>query len=97
MNRFYKVIIIAAVVMPTVTFAAQAKKYQATGKVLELTETTIVIEKGDEKWELNRDANTKVTGDLKVGGKVTLQYRMTATDVEVKAEKPAAKKDDAKK
>lgn len=92
MNRFWKVVILAALIIPATTFAAQAKKYQVTGKVLELTDTTIVIEKGDEKWELNRDANTKVTGDLKIGGKVTVQYRMTATDVEVKAEKPAGAK-----
>jgi hypothetical protein len=35
-----------------------------------------------------------VTGDLKVGSKVTIEYRMTATSVEVKpaAARPAAKK-----
>ncbi|MEI6084661.1 MAG: hypothetical protein WCS70_10205 [Verrucomicrobiota bacterium] len=92
MNRIVKVVIVAALLAPAITFAAQAKKYQATGKVLELTETMIVIDKGDEKWEIARDANTKVTGDLKVGGKVTVQYRMTATDVEVKGEKAPAKK-----
>ena len=34
----------------------------------------IVIEKGakKERWEINRDANTKVTGDVKVGEKVTV-------------------------
>lgn len=63
---------------------AAAKTYQVTGPVLELTETTIVVQKGDEKWEIARDASTKVKGELKVGQKVTIQYRMTAATVESK-------------
>jgi hypothetical protein len=45
-----------------------------------------VIEKGakKERFEIMRNADTKVTGDLKVGAKVTVQYTMTATAVEVK-------------
>jgi hypothetical protein len=65
----------------------QAKTYQVTGPVLEVTDTKIVVQKGDEKWEIARDADTKVTGDLKVGAKVTIDYRMFATKVTVKAEK----------
>jgi hypothetical protein len=42
-------------------------------------------------WEIARDANTRITGDLKVGSKVTIENRMSATAVEVKAA-PAAKK-----
>ncbi|MFO1475983.1 MAG: hypothetical protein U1F98_04945 [Verrucomicrobiota bacterium] len=67
--------------------APQAKTYQVTGLVLELTDTSIVVQKGDEKWQIARDASTKVNGALKVGSKVTIQYRMVATDVEVKADK----------
>jgi hypothetical protein len=69
--------------------AASAKKYQVTGKVLELTDTTIVVQtvKGDERWEIERSPETKVTGDLKVGGKVTIEYRMMAMSVEAKPEK----------
>jgi hypothetical protein len=67
----------------------QAKTYQVTGPVLELTDTTIVIQKGEEKWQVARDAGTKVAGDLKVGAKVTIQYRCVATEVEVKGEKAA--------
>ena len=70
--------------------------YQATGPVLEVTDTKIVIQKDTEKWEFARSADTKVTGELKVGSKVTVQYTMTAASVEVKPdknskpEKPAA-------
>lgn len=69
----------------------QAKTYQVTGPVLELTDTMIVIQKGDDKWQVARDKGTKVAGDLKVGAKVTIQYRCVATDVEVKAEKSEQK------
>jgi hypothetical protein len=74
-------------------FAAAPKTYQVTGPVLELTDDMIVVQKGKEKWEIARSKDTKVTGDLKVGAKVTIEYRMTAATVEVKgaaaAEKPA--------
>jgi hypothetical protein len=72
--------------------AAATKTYQVTGPVLEVRDDAIVVQKGKEKWEIARGADTKVTGELKVGAKVTIEYRMTATSVEVKgaaAEKPA--------
>lgn len=74
--------------------APQAKTYQVTGPVLELTDTTIVVQKGDEKWEVARDKDCKVDGDLKLGSKVTIKYRCVATSVEIKgekADKPAKK------
>lgn len=71
--------------------AAQPKTYQVTGPVLELTSDMIVIKKGSDRWEIARDASTKVTGDLKVGATVTIQYRMTAASVDVKAEKAKKK------
>ena len=73
--------------------AAAPKTYQVTGPVLELTADMIVVKKGNDRWEIARDASTKVTGDLKVGATVTIQYRMTATAVDVKAAKePKPKK-----
>ena len=73
----------------TPAFAAD-KTYQVTGPVLEVTDAVITVQKGKEKWQIARTKDTKVTGDLKVGAKVTVHYRMIATDVEVKADKPAA-------
>jgi hypothetical protein len=73
--------------------AAQPKTYQVTGPVLELTSDMIVVKKGNDRWEIARDSATKVTGDLKVGATVTIQYRMTATAIDVKAAKePKPKK-----
>ena len=83
----------ASLALSSAAFAAGAKTYEVTGPVLEVTDSMIVIEKGakKERWEINRDANTKVTGDLKVGEKVTVTYTMTATDAEVKAGKGGKK------
>lgn len=78
----------------TIAFAAGAKTYQVTGPVLEVNANTIVVQKGTDKWEINRDAATKVTGDLKVGSKVTIEYTMKAVSVDVK---DAGKKAEPKK
>jgi hypothetical protein len=81
-----------AVLLAAPVYAVAAKTYQVTGPVLEVTNDMIVVQKGQDRWEIARDASTKVTGDLKVGQKVTIEYRMTATSVEVK---PAAAKKSA--
>jgi hypothetical protein len=63
---------------------AGSKTYQATGPVVDVRDDAIVIDKGKEgKWEIARDANTKVNGTLK-GAKVTVYYRMHATEIEAK-------------
>jgi len=86
--RKASVLAVAVVVLALIVgavFAAAPKTYQVTGPVLSVNDTIIVVQKGEDKWEIARDAGTKVTGDLKVGAKVTIQYRMIATSVEVKA------------
>jgi hypothetical protein len=77
----------AAILVGAAVAEPQAKTYQVTGPVLEVTDTKIVVQKGEEKWEIARDTDTKVTGELKVGAKVTIEYRMFATKATVKAEK----------
>jgi hypothetical protein len=74
----------ASLALSNAAFAAGGKTYQVTGPVLEVTDTMIAVQKGKDRWEINRDSSTKVTGDLKVGEKVTITYTMNATDVEVK-------------
>ncbi|MBC7372064.1 MAG: hypothetical protein H7326_10890 [Bdellovibrionaceae bacterium] len=63
-------------------FAAE-KTYQVTGPVLDVTDTTITVDKGGEKWEIAKDA-AAIHGEVKKGAKVTIKYKMIATDVEVK-------------
>ena len=91
MSRSRWLLTVPAVLFAATTFAAQVKTYQVTGPVLEVTADHIVVQKGQDKWEIARDASTKVTGDLKVGSKVTIEYRMNAASVEVKADTAAAK------
>jgi hypothetical protein len=82
MKRF-AVVVIALVLVASVAFAGKA--YQFTGKVLEIKDNVIVVEKGKEKFEMTKDAGTKIKGDLKVGAKVTVQYESRATEIEVKS------------
>ena len=56
----------------------------------ELTDSIITADKGTQKWEINRAAQTKVAVDLKVGAKVTIEYRVTTAPVEIKADKTKA-------
>ena len=81
-----KLLLVLAVLMigTSLALAAGPKTYQVTGPVLEIKDNIITVEKGKEKWEIAKDAATKVTGDLKVGSKVTIEYTMKATAVEVK-------------
>jgi hypothetical protein len=76
----------------TVAMAAGPKSYQVTGPVLELKDDVIVVQKGKDKWEIARDKDTKVSGDLKVGSKVTIQYQMKATEIDAKGEATKGKK-----
>jgi len=80
-------------------WAGAPKGYQVTGPVLDIKDDLVTVQKGDEKWELAKDKDTKVTGDLKVGSKVTIQYQMKAMAIEVKdgKKKEEPKKEEPKK
>jgi hypothetical protein len=83
MKRLALAALVAALAAPAL--AKAPKTYQVTGPVLEVSDDVIVVQKGKDKWEIARTPDTKVTGDLKVGEKVTIDYRMTAASVEAKA------------
>lgn len=92
-SRICRTVLLAsafAMLAPAAAWARQPKKYQVTGTVIEVSKDLIVVQKDDEKFELSRDEATKVAGELKVGAKVTVEYRMSAVGAEVK-------KDEAKK
>ena len=74
----------AVLLLASVAIAAGPKDYQVTGPVLDVTDDVITVEKGKDKWEIGRNKDTKINGDLQKGSKVTIQYKMTATSVEVK-------------
>ena len=77
----------AGLALSSAAFAAGTKDYQVTGPILEVNDSMIAVQKGKDRWEIARDANTKASGEMKVGDKVTVHYTMTATNIEVKAGK----------
>ncbi len=85
--------ILASVLCGGLLFSAIAastsdvKSYQVTGPVLDMNSSSITVKKGSDNWQLARDKSTKVTGDLKVGSKVTIYYTMMATEIDVKDKK----------
>ncbi len=88
-----RIIVLVGIVLLAATFALAGapKTYQVTGPVLEFDGDHITVQKGNEKWEIAFDKDTKVSGgDVKVGSKVTVYYTMKAASVEVKeaAKKP---------
>jgi hypothetical protein len=86
--------VFALVAFTSFAFAG-TREYQVTGPVLEVKDDSITVQKAGEKWMIARDKNTKVSGDLKVGSKVTVQYTMTATTIDVKGGE--VKKEEKKK
>ena len=74
----------AVLLLASVAMAAGPKDYQVTGPVLDVSDDIITVQKGSDKWEIGRNKDTKINGDLKKGSKVTIQYKMTASSVDVK-------------
>jgi hypothetical protein len=94
LRRWTACTLLAFLLLPVGLASAAAKKYQVTGKVLQVDDKMIVVQKDDEKWEIERTAATKVDGELKVGSKVTIYYHMVADSAETKS---AGDAKDAKK
>jgi len=82
-------LVLFAAILSAPAWADMAKTYQVTGPVLEMSPTMIAVQKGKDRWEIMRDGSTKMPADVKVGDKVTIEYRMTATSVEAKPAKAA--------
>jgi hypothetical protein len=93
MKRILAVVAIIGL-FSSVAFAGAVKTYQVTGPVLEVTGDMVVVQKGSDRWEIVLGPGVKVTGELKVGSKVTVEYRMEATKVDVKEQ---AKAEETKK
>ena len=90
--RLSALLIGIAMLAASPAFAGAPKTYQVTGPVLEVKDDMVVVQKGKEKWEIAKDKDTKLTGDLKVGSKVTVMYTMKAATIDVKADAKATKK-----
>ncbi len=86
MQRFFaSLATISLTVALSLPAMAATKTYQVTGLIVKITDKLIVVQKpNDEKWEIERTADTKITGTLKVGAKITIVYHMEADSAEVK-------------
>jgi len=91
-NRLmWGVLMVAVLAVAIAGVNAAAKAYQFTGTVKTVAGTTFTVEKSaTETWEFSTDKDTK--GAPKVGDKVTVYYKMIATEIEVKPAAAATKK-----
>src|SRR5436190_16655318 len=67
-------------------------EFQVTGTVSAMDDASMTVMKGKERFHIARDKDSKMTGDIKVGSKVLVKYKMYAVSAEAKAEKAPAKK-----
>ncbi|MCM3875664.1 MAG: hypothetical protein NEA02_04520 [Thermoanaerobaculia bacterium] len=98
MKKILRVLVPAAFLLFAAT-ASAVDDFQVTGNVTEKTADSITVMKGKERFQIAINKDTKMTGDAKVGGKVTIKYKMHASSIEAKdaaapakEAKPAAKK-----
>jgi hypothetical protein len=86
MRRITAVLFILVALL-TISAYAATKTYQFTGVVKTVQGDTFTVQKSpSETWEFSKDASTK--GTIKVGDKVTVHYKMIATDIEASAAAP---------
>jgi hypothetical protein len=83
MKKILRVLAPAAFLLFTAT-APAVDDFQVTGEVKEKTADSITVMKGKERFQIAIDKDTKLTGDVKVGGKVTIKYKMHASSIEAK-------------
>ncbi|PYQ35682.1 MAG: hypothetical protein DMF54_13565 [Acidobacteria bacterium] len=91
-STLFALLLVAGLLLAAGARGMTAKTYQVTGPVLEVSNDMIAVQKGKDRWEIARDPSSKVPANLKVGDKVTIEYRMTATSVEVKPAAASKKK-----
>ena len=86
-------VLVLLVMFATVSIASALDSYQVTGPITDVKDNMITVTKGKENFQIAIDKDTKKTGDLKVGSKVTIKYQMKAISIEAK---DAAKKEEKK-
>jgi hypothetical protein len=87
--------VVLSLVVPGIAKAVDA--YQVTGTVTEYEKgKSITVNKDGEKFEITLDKHSKIEGEVKKDGKVTVKYKMTATSVEAKDGEKKEKKDKKK-
>lgn len=73
--------LIAAVAAPA--FAGPGKTYPISGTAVEVDSQYVVVEGDGKKVQMDRVGATQITGDLKTGDKVSVEYYLVAKDIKV--------------
>ena len=55
-------------------FSSVVRGDEMSGTVVAVTPQAITVQKGTEAWIIKRTTTTKVTGELKVGSTISIQY-----------------------
>jgi hypothetical protein len=91
MRKITAMLVVLVALLTITAYGAAAKAYQFTGVVKTVQGDTFTVQKSPtETWEFSKDAATK--GTVKVGDKVTVHYRMIATDIDASAAPAKPKK-----
>ena len=91
MRKITAMLVVLVALLAITAYAASAKTYQFTGVVKTAQGDIFTVQKSpSETWEFSKDAATK--GTVKVGDKVTVHYRMIATDIDASAAPAKPKK-----
>lgn len=91
MRRAALIVVMLALAFIAGGYAA-AKNYQFTGTVKAADATSLTVEKSaKETWQFELPKDVK-GGAPKVGDKVTVYYKMVATEIEAKAATPTKTK-----
>jgi hypothetical protein len=80
-------LVFALMIIAVTASAAGSKTYMLSGTITDMKGDVFTVQKDNAKYEMTRDAAAKVNGELKVGAKVSVAYKMTATTIVVTAEK----------
>jgi hypothetical protein len=94
MKRVLMVIFVVSLIVAALVAGGYAapKSYQFTGVVKAADAGNVTVEKNaKETWQFELPKDVK-GGAPKVGDRVTVYYKMVATEIEAKAATPTAKK-----
>ena len=89
MRRILVCLVALALLFAVVAAAAAVKTYQVTGPVLEVRSDAIVVQKGKDRWELARDANTIRVQQEVIDLRMLLQPAQQAEELRVQRRLPA--------
>ena len=71
MKSFFSLAVAGSLALSSAAFADTA---EMTGKVIGFNSDSLRVQQGDDVWSIKRGATTKVSGKVRVGEAVTVNY-----------------------